>query len=112
MKVKFFISLLLLLASANLAIAQTTEFTYQGRLVDGALPANASYDLEFKLFDVETGGTALGTTQRPGVPVSNGIFTVRLDFGANFNGGPRSGVFSTEDRSRPLYCAVKNFFLK
>ena len=42
MKVKTLIALVLLLAAANFAFAQTTEFTYQGRLVDGTMPANAS----------------------------------------------------------------------
>jgi len=28
--------------------AQTTEFTYQGRLIDGTNPANGQYDFQFK----------------------------------------------------------------
>ena len=35
------------------AFAQTTEFTYQGRLVDGSLPANTPHDFEFRLFTVK-----------------------------------------------------------
>lgn len=89
MKIKIAVALVLLVAGANLAFAQTTEFAYQGRLVDGTLPANASYDFELRLFDVETGGTALGTLTRLGIPVSNGIFTVRLDFGVQFTGASR-----------------------
>jgi hypothetical protein len=67
--------------------AQTTEFSYQGRLLDGAAPANANYDFEFHLFGVETGGTAIGAQARPGVAVANGIFTVKLDFGLQFQDG-------------------------
>ncbi len=74
---------------AGIAWAQTTEFTYQGRLLDGALPANAGYDFEFRLFALETGGTELGIQSRPGVSITSGIFTVRLDFGANFDGTAR-----------------------
>ncbi|MGH9948011.1 MAG: tail fiber domain-containing protein [Pyrinomonadaceae bacterium] len=95
--------------------AQTTEFTYQGRLIDGALPANADYDLEFRLFDVDTGGTALGTQTRLAVAVSNGIFTVRLDFGAQFTGSNRwieiavkpaaSGSFTTLNPRQPVSSA-------
>jgi len=38
--------------------SQTTSFTYQGRLTDGGVPANASYDLQFALFDSLSGGAA------------------------------------------------------
>ena len=86
----FFVQILLVIVLAvNAAIAQTTEFTYQGRLVDGASPADASYDFEFRLFAVDTGGAAIGTVQRLGVQVSNGVFTVQLDFGGQFGGSDR-----------------------
>lgn len=71
------------------ATAQTTEFTFQGKLTDGAMPPTANYDFEFRLFGAETGGAALATQQRSGVSVANGIFTVRLDFGAQFDGSAR-----------------------
>lgn len=38
----------------NIAQAQTTAFTYQGRLDDGAGPANGSYDLTFALFSASS----------------------------------------------------------
>lgn len=80
----------ILLAAADLAFAQTTEFTYQGRLVDGTVPANSNYDFEFRLCASESNcNLMLGTNQRLGVSVSNGIFTVKLDFGDNFGGQPR-----------------------
>jgi len=89
MKLKILPSFILLLAVANFAFAQTTEFTYQGRLLDGSMPPTASYDFEFGLFATEAGGTALATNQRSGVSVANGIFTVRLDFAGSFDGAPR-----------------------
>lgn len=59
-------------------------FTYQGRLKDGGNPANGSYDLQFTLYDALTGGNQVGTTQTlPTVSVSEGLFTVTLDFGAS-----------------------------
>ncbi|MDQ4122823.1 MAG: hypothetical protein M3209_15410 [Acidobacteriota bacterium] len=70
---------------------QTTEFTYQGRLTNstGTL-LTGNYDFEFKLYNALTGGTQLGTTQqKPGVTVSNGIFTVNLDFGDQFGTSAR-----------------------
>ncbi len=71
--------------------AQTTSFTYQGRLSDGGNVANGSYDLQFALWDSLSGGAQIGATQTvSAVAVSNGIFTVSLDFGANaFTGANR-----------------------
>jgi len=43
----------------------------------------------FRLFSVETGGAAIGTLQRPGVVVSNGVFSVKLDYGSGFPGANR-----------------------
>src|SRR2546421_11568460 len=71
--------------------AQTTTFTYQGRLTDGGTPANGNYDLQFALFDNLSGGAQIGSTQTLNtVAVSNGVFTVSLDFGASaFTGASR-----------------------
>jgi hypothetical protein len=70
--------------------AQTNEITYQGKLVDNGLPANASYDFEFRLYDAASAGLLLDTRTRLTVVVSNGIFTVQLDFPtAMFSGANR-----------------------
>ncbi len=68
--------------------AQGTAFTYQGRLNDGANAAHGSYDLTFSLYNVSSGGSAVaGPLSTNAVAVSNGLFTVALDFGAGvFNG--------------------------
>ena len=65
MKRKIVILLTLLIFGALPAEAQTTAFTYQGKLIDGGNLANGSYDLQFKLFDTLTIGTGTqrGTTQ-------------------------------------------------
>lgn len=83
---------LLTLALLSLtAQAQSTAFTYQGKLTDAGNPANGNYDLQFKLYDTSAGGTQQGTTLvRNPVAASAGIFTVTLDFSAN--------VFSGADR--------------
>ncbi|MBP7937349.1 MAG: hypothetical protein KA354_22110 [Phycisphaerae bacterium] len=71
------------------------EFTYQGQLSVSGQPANGSYELCFGLWDSATGGTSIGAVQiAPGVPISNGLFTVTLnaagEFGASaFNGQER-----------------------
>src|SRR5690348_10476656 len=44
------------------ATAQSTAFTYQGRLNDGTNPANGTYDLQFGIFDSLSGGTQQGNT--------------------------------------------------
>src|SRR3989442_14077443 len=83
--------LLSILLGATAALGQTTSFTYQGRLTDGGTAANGNYDLQFVLFDSLSGGAQVGSTQTINtVPVSNGVFTVSLDFGANaFTGASR-----------------------
>jgi len=73
------------------ARAQTTAFSYQGKLTDAGSPANGNYDLQFKLFDALAGGAQQGVTLvRTPVAANAGNFTVTLDFGAN--------VFSGADR--------------
>jgi len=86
---KYFSIILSVLLFAAAVSAQTTEFTYQGRLVNGGVSVNTSHDFEFRLFREAAGGTALGSIQRLGVTVSNGVFTVSLDFGDEFNGDAR-----------------------
>jgi hypothetical protein len=75
-------------ASASPLLAPNgTGFTYQGKLIDGGSPANGSYDLQFKLFDALSSGSQVGSTiTQTGVTVTNGLFTVQLDFGAVFTG--------------------------
>jgi N-acetylneuraminic acid mutarotase len=94
--VKFNSTLLLGAALSQLFIAvhsvhaQGTFFTYQGQLADNGSPANGSYDLRFSLFDSSSSGTQFGGTPiRPATLVSNGLFTVEINFGANFPGADR-----------------------
>ena len=70
--------------------AQTTEFSYQGSLKDGANPATGNYDFEFALFDSLSAGTQIGSTlTRNTVAVAGGTFAVKLDFGSQFPGANR-----------------------
>lgn len=62
--------------------AQTSAFTYQGKLTDVSIPANGTYDFQFSLYDA--GNMLLASGTIGGVTVTNGIFTVNLDFGATF----------------------------
>ena len=82
----------LALSLTSTALAQgTTAVTYQGRLTDGVNPATGIYDLGFTLYDSADGaGTVGDPVPKLGVGVTNGLFTVALDFGAGlFNGSSR-----------------------
>src|SRR5437764_13758170 len=74
--------------------AQTTAFTYQGKLTDSNLPqpTNGTYDVQFCRFDMQGAGQGTqqgATVTNPSVQVTQGIFTVNLDFGqAVFALGP------------------------
>jgi formylglycine-generating enzyme required for sulfatase activity len=63
-------------------------FSYQGRLLEGGLPAQGRYDLRFELFSAGAGGTpwAAPLTNRA-VNVEAGVFNVLLDFGTNVFSG-------------------------
>jgi hypothetical protein len=90
-----FLSILLFLCLfAVRAPAQTplgTAFTYQGQLQNTGAPENGSCDLQFKLFDAATGGNQVGSTiTDTGITITNGLFTVTLDFGiGSFSGSAR-----------------------
>jgi formylglycine-generating enzyme required for sulfatase activity/photosystem II stability/assembly factor-like uncharacterized protein len=77
-----------LLISAQLAPAQGTAFTYQGQLQNSGSPANGNYDFTFALFNINAGGPSQvgGTLTNLDVGVTNGLFTVTLDFGPVFTG--------------------------
>ena len=85
--------LLLFAGATNNAYAQGTTFTYQGRLQDAGTNANGSYDFQFTLWDASSAGTQEPqptpvTVTRTSVAVTNGAFTVQLDFGASAFPGP------------------------
>jgi|GEM_PF-3080615 len=63
--------------------AQTTAFTYQGRLTDASMPqGNGSYTMKFRLYDAEAGGNQVGSELTALVTVTDGAFTTTLDFTA------------------------------
>ena len=82
----------LLLITLFLGVAaqgQSTAFTYQGKLSNGGQPASGNYDLCFQLLDAGTNVVAGPVTNSP-VWVTNGLFTVTLDFGSSvFDGSQR-----------------------
>lgn len=81
------------LASAQVVLTTPagTAFTYQGRLEDNGQAMNSPVDLEFRLY---TGSTPLhfqigSPVVVEDVPVSNGLFTAKVDFGPVFTGRGR-----------------------
>lgn len=56
--------------------AQSSAFTYQGKLTDASFAANGQYDFQFSLYD--SGGTLLAAGKIGDVQVTAGIFTVNL----------------------------------
>src|SRR5262245_61019420 len=92
---KFCLTILLMPALACWLCAAPvgTEINYQGYLTDKSKPATGLYDFKFKLYDALTGGTLVGspnTVNLTAVPVTNGLFTVGLDFGSTaFQGDAR-----------------------
>ena len=60
-----------------------TALTYQGRLLDAGEPANGLFDFEFELWDADVGGSPIGSSIHvDNLPISDGLLTVELDFGA------------------------------
>lgn len=106
------LSIVTLLTVAGSVSAQTNSFTYQGRLTDGTLPASGTYEMQFKVFDAAVAGnplpqgtpvtlnfTVAGTNP---VTVSNGAFTVQLNFGTSvFTGADRWLEISARKPSDP-----------
>ena len=80
-----------LFPSLSTVRAQSTAFTYQGRLNDASGAATGLYDFRFTIYDAVTNGAAVGGPLTNAVTaVSNGLFTVTLDFGAGlFTGANR-----------------------
>jgi hypothetical protein len=89
------IALFLLLSTCgaqfSTLLAQGTAFTYQGRLSNGSNPAGGNYDFRFTIWNAESGGSLVdGTVGTNALALSNGLFTLTLDFGA--------GIFTGADR--------------
>src|SRR5208282_1821471 len=90
-QIKQLLIALVLLSALNsqlsTALAQGTAFTYQGQLQANGDPASGTYNLTFTLFNTNAAGVAIaGPLTNNGVIVTNGLFTVLIDFG--------SGVFT------------------
>src|SRR5258706_9650355 len=79
----FALSLLSAFSVQLSTFGQGTAFTYQGRLNEITGPANGIYDFTFQIFDLATGGSQGGTVTTNGASLTDGLFTVTLDFGVS-----------------------------
>lgn len=74
-------------ASAASAQSQSEAFVYQGQLRSQGVPLNETVDMRFTLFDAETesspvaGAVVFDGILLPPVTITNGLFSVELDFG-------------------------------
>lgn len=87
---------------------QTTSFSYQGRLNAASIPANGVYDFKFGLFRTPSDEFALIVIDRPAVQVTNGIFNVTLDFGAEgfIDGDDRYLEIAVKTQSGPSFTTL------
>ena len=91
MKFHSLLVLLVLLALVSVGRTQGTALLYQGRLNGSAGPANGVFDFNFTVYDaLADGNSVAGPLTKAATPVTNGLFTLTLDFGA--------GVFTGPDR--------------
>jgi hypothetical protein len=74
----------LVFALAALPTAAATLFTYQGKLDDGGSPANGTYDFAFTVVNGND-SPLTATLPRDDIVVTDGVFTVPLDFGNAFS---------------------------
>jgi hypothetical protein len=71
------------------AFAQVAAFTYQGQLNANGGTANGLYDLRFQVWGALTNGNLIaGPLTNSATGVTNGLFTVTLDFGPGVFTGP------------------------
>ena len=110
MKTRFSLLLAALCGFASLVSlhAQSTAFTYQGRLNQNGAPAQGVYDLRFTIHDLPTGGSPLlNPITNSVVGVTNGLFTVPLDFGSDTFTGARRRVHAAQPAPAPHADALR-----
>jgi len=75
---------------ATMALAQSSAFSYQGRLTSAGVAYSGSADLQISVFDAASGGTLIsGPLTITNVAVTAGIYSITPDFGPIFGGAPR-----------------------
>lgn len=70
--------------SLSVSYPTSTAFTYRGQLKDASILVSGTYSFRFVLYADHTGGKRLAVAVENDVVVTNGSFTVRLDFGRDY----------------------------
>ena len=93
--------LLILLLSACVVASVPPMISYQGKLMQpsGASVPDGAYAIQFAIYDLPTGGTALWSEPNPSVQVKNGLFSVLIGSINNLPGN----IFDNAER----YFALK-----
>jgi hypothetical protein len=103
LKLQLLLIALAIFAGINHVAGQGTAFTYQGRLNVSGQPANGIYNLTFALFDSSSAGNQVGVTlTNSATAVTNGLFTVTLDYGGAFNGASRWLQIGVQTNTEPF----------
>lgn len=90
-KLKVILIMCLLMLITEPAVSLDTAFTYQGELQQAGTAVTDNCDFSFGLWDAAFAGEEVAVAALlPNVPVNDGGFIVKLDFG--------TGVFTGEDR--------------
>jgi hypothetical protein len=101
-----FVILALVLAATTFGQV-TTAFNYQGSLKDQGASANGQYLLQVKLYSAANGGILAGTLNDVPVTVTDGTFSVDLDFGADaFDGADRYMEISVRKTAGESYTTL------
>ncbi|HEX2837409.1 MAG TPA: hypothetical protein VHN77_04700 [Phycisphaerales bacterium] len=78
------------LTAQALAQPVSTSFTFQGVVTEGGTPANATYDMKFRLYDASSAGSQVGPALcTDNLTVTGGTFSVQLDFGSTAFAGSK-----------------------
>ncbi|HUD48908.1 MAG TPA: hypothetical protein VMR33_18895 [Candidatus Baltobacteraceae bacterium] len=99
---------LTILAGVDRVAAQGTKFSYQGNLNTNGAPANGYFDFEFSLYsNAEGSGAKIGSTiTETDIGVTNGLFSVALDFGDIFTGNDLWLAMSVRSNGVGSYTAL------
>jgi hypothetical protein len=94
--ISFATALVLILGTAAASGGIPPVISYQGKLTQPskAPVADSAYSIQFAIYDVPTGGTALWSETNPSVQVKDGLFSVLLGSVVNLP----ANIFDSPDR--------------
>lgn len=83
-----------------------TALTYQGQLKSGGTPANGLHDFRIELYTDATAGLQLGVQCVDNVTVTDGLFTITLDFGSVYREGQQHWLKISARQDTGLTCST------